>query len=318
MQTRLSKVYEVNPQELARITGIIKGFMTSAELAKKLGVNPSTTSRMLNGKISGPISEDTIRKLADMITPDMGVSREELFKANGMVEDIGSGYRGYHTEFDERRRMESDIEEILIHELWNRSASAWRYSDRLRYTVKEGMLSARPNLVVECGECHNGNHPYNCNWAFIYLETTPYVGGKSSWDLRTAMRFVERMSSLALMYQQVTGEEAQYDDEFQELPAKISGVVYRPELYDSIVNKYANLRLPMPTSLVLINLEEHRVEKEFPFSDLNGYRYQSVFDGSYFDDDGNSISEEEYDAMLEEMIDEMAAEEMANSKEEDN
>lgn len=313
MKTRLIKASEVKPQELARIVNIIKGFNTSAELAKALKVNPSTTSRILNGKISGPISEDTIRKLADMITPDMGVTREELFDANGMTEN--DGYQGYFymSRFEDRNRMEYELGSVITKDVANRGGSMWRYAEHVRYRLHD-MLSFSPNLVLECEKCHNEKHPYNDNWAFFYLEVTPYVAGRSSWDVRTAMRFMERVSYISLMYQQVDSVDAQYDEEFQELPAKISGVVYRPELYDIIIKKYEKLRVPVPTSLVLVNLDTGMVEKEFPFVDLNGYRYSAVFDGSYFDDDDNSITEEEYEHMLDDMVDEY----IKSEKKEDN
>ena len=90
MRTKLIKVGEVNPQELARISQIIKGYMTASEMATRLKVNPSTTSRILNAKVTGSVAEDTLIRLGEMITPEMGITKEDLYAANGFkeVEDI--------------------------------------------------------------------------------------------------------------------------------------------------------------------------------------------------------------------------------------
>lgn len=321
MRTKLIKVGEVNPQELARISQIIKGYMTASEMATRLKVNPSTTSRILNAKVTGSVAEDTLIRLGEMITPEMGITKEDLYAANGYkeVEDTSVPYYDW-------REMSHILGSIIVRAVSNKGKSAWRFMEEGRFRYKD-MLSLRMDLVIECDAVEDYNRPENHLWGFNYM-----IMRYSSMQInaikhgiererdyrmmlpRIGMRFIERISMYALMYSQITKEDYEFEEELMELPAKISFVYTSQEEYDYLIEKYKDLKVPMEASIVLLDLEEGKVIAEFPLKRTNGYRGQVFFDGQYFDDDDNPISEEEYDEMLDELVEEY----ISSEKKKDN
>lgn len=314
MRTRLIKVGDVNPSELSRISQIIKGYMTASDLSEMLRVNPSTTSRILNAKVTGSVSEDTIIRLADMIKPEMGITREELFAANGykeVVEEVNP--------YKEWREHVALIGNVITRAIDRKGYDAWRYRSEARFRYHE-MLSLTFDMLVECGAVEDDRIPENHLWGFSYLIprqnfSQAYARRDESREMRmppsrAGLTFMQRVSLFALMYNQFGKGSEVWDEELRELPVKVSYVVTRKDEYDYLISKYQDLILPMEASLVYVNEEEGCVEAEFPFKRENGYRSSAFFEGQYFDDDDNPISEEEYDELLEEMLDDF----IANSK----
>lgn len=309
MKTRLVKIGDVNPKELSRISQIIKGYMTAAELSDMLNVNPSTTSRILNAKVTGSVAEETILRLADMIRPEMGITREELFAANG-YQEVAERINPY-TEFRDRSER---ISSAITRNIDYKGYDAWRYRYEARFRYHD-MLSLRFDLVVECEAVEDDRSPGNHLWGFSYLIPRQNFSQatmrrqdfteQSAPPSRIGMTFMQRIALFALMYSQFGKGSDNWDEELRELPVKISYVVVRKDEYDYLVSKYADLRLPMEASLIYVDEEKATVSAEFPFIRDTGYRGLAFFDGQYFDDDDNPISEEEYDELLDEMVGEM-------------
>lgn len=319
MRTKLIKVGEVNPQELARISQIIKGYMTASEMAARLQVNPSTTSRILNAKVTGSVAEDTLIRLGEMITPEMGITKEDLYAANGFkeVEEATSP-------MITRRELEHLYGSIILRAISNKGKNAWRYTEEGRFSYK-GMLSFRMDLIVECDAVEDIDRPNNHLWGFNFMSAMRYGFSQASGRInperdqrmmmtRVGMRFIERISYYALLYSQICKEDYEYEDELMGLPAKISIIYSSKDEYDYLIEKYKDLKVPMEASIVLLDLEEGKVIAEFPLKRTNGYRGQVFFDGQYFDDDDNPISEEEYDEMLDELVEEY----ISSEKKKDN
>lgn len=306
MKTRLIKVGDVNPQELSRLSQIIKGYMTAADLAAKLEVNPSTTSRILNAKISGSVNEETVVRLASLITPEMGITKEELYAANGYKEvEV--------PEEEDWQELTDRMSRSIQHSISRMGKIAWRYMQEARYSYKD-MFRVSFDMVMESDSVKDYDRPENHLWGFTYFMTRmrfSYAGSHMDPERerrmivsRMSMRFLERVSYYSLLYTQYNKEEYEYDDEFQALPAKVSFVVRDKEQYEYITERFKELMLPMETSLILVDLDAGKVEAEFPFKRTDGYRGIPFFDGQYFDEDDNPISEEEYENMLDELVEE--------------
>ncbi len=308
MDAKLEKVSEADPKELARIVTIIKGFGTAADLAKKIHVNPSTISRIVNGKLSGPISEDTLKKLAELISPDMEITKEQLFKANGyrVVEERISP----HVQMRERTYL---VRDILARNV-SRRHGVWRVANDTRFLINN-MFSAFFDLLVECDTAYDQRRPNNYLWGFDILMTPPH-GGMShiygerdvNFELKRRIavgerNFRDRISRYSLVYLQSGKDGIFASDELKALPARVSIVLDDEDLYKILKEKYEKLVLPMDASLILVDTEAENVKDEFAFTREDGEKTKVFLDWKEADRNDFSISEDEYDFTYDDMYD---------------
>ena len=304
---KLVKVKEPDPERLAKIVKAIKGYGNANDLADYLQVNPSTVSRILNGKITGPVQESTILKLAEMIRPEMGITKEMLFDANGMrnVNQMTIGSR-----MEARRVLEHQIEDIIINGIYNHSASCWRYSDRQRVSYRDKTW-VYPTLTVETGAVVDEDKPENRNWAFHIVLDMLYrhQGYDGPSEDRYAMSRIAQninmwIGEYTLLSLQYDRDLYMDDYEYHQIPAKVSYVVTSPSIYELLKERYMDLKVPVQMSIILVDLEKRTVVSEMPFRNMNGYRDRIFFDDkpAYFDDEDNEISEEDFIKMIEEEV----------------
>ena len=74
-----------DPEMLVSLVEAAKGKRSQRKFAEDLGVNVSSISRILSGKVS-EISNELLAKIAANADPDSGVTLEQLMAAQGMVE----------------------------------------------------------------------------------------------------------------------------------------------------------------------------------------------------------------------------------------
>lgn len=97
---------EPNIRELAELTDRAKGTRTVTEFAAQCGVNVSTMSRIINGKISSPISDELLVAIAANADPDSGVSFEALLNAHGLkLSD------------EQSNSLMHDLQHLLLHKI---------------------------------------------------------------------------------------------------------------------------------------------------------------------------------------------------------
>ena len=82
--SEFERVSDPDFKVLSELTNKAKGNRTVTEYAEQCGVNASTMSRIINGKVSTPISDELIVAIAANADPDSGVSFEALLKAHGL------------------------------------------------------------------------------------------------------------------------------------------------------------------------------------------------------------------------------------------
>ena len=79
-------IEECDKKSLARLVDLAKGpYRTMKEYANACGINPSTLSRIINGKNKGKSKIENIEKMAEYADPESGVTLEMLLDANGYV-----------------------------------------------------------------------------------------------------------------------------------------------------------------------------------------------------------------------------------------
>ena len=83
---------------LGDLTSRSRGRRTVTEFAGQCGVNASTMSRIINGKISSPISDELLVAIAANADPDSGVTFKDLLSAHGIaMKDAGESDVDYES-----------------------------------------------------------------------------------------------------------------------------------------------------------------------------------------------------------------------------
>ena len=80
--SEFERVSDPDIKQLAELANRAKGSRTVTEFATQCGVNASTMSRIINGKLSSPISDELLVSIA--ANAESGVTFEELLNAHGV------------------------------------------------------------------------------------------------------------------------------------------------------------------------------------------------------------------------------------------
>lgn len=87
------------------------------EFSEKSGINTSTLSRIKNGDITKPLTQDVLEAIYDAADPDAGITMEALYSANGMISNVKSFLDHNATDIERRtiaiRRAKNIISDAL-------------------------------------------------------------------------------------------------------------------------------------------------------------------------------------------------------------
>lgn len=100
------RISDPNFTRLAELTNKAKGSRTVTEFAAQCGVNASTMSRIINGKLSSPISDELLVSIAANADPKAGVKFEDLLRAHGLKLPEVSSFTAAH-----------DLQHLLLHKM---------------------------------------------------------------------------------------------------------------------------------------------------------------------------------------------------------
>lgn len=104
--SEFERIADPNIEQLAELTSKAKGGRTVTEFAAQCGVNASTMSRIMNGKISSPISDELLVSIAANADPESGVTFEALLNAHGVKLPDIEGFTVAH-----------DFQHLLLHKM---------------------------------------------------------------------------------------------------------------------------------------------------------------------------------------------------------
>ncbi|MCD8362729.1 MAG: hypothetical protein LUC98_07185 [Lachnospiraceae bacterium] len=79
------RVKDTDQEALAELTIKAKGGRSLSRFARDCGVNPSTLSRLVNQRNSGPCADKLIKAIADNAQSDSGVTLDMLLEAHGLA-----------------------------------------------------------------------------------------------------------------------------------------------------------------------------------------------------------------------------------------
>ncbi|MBS6517351.1 MAG: hypothetical protein KH353_04030 [Clostridium sp.] len=237
------RIRQPEKEKLAELLIRAKGASRSMrQFALDCGVNPSTLSRIVNMKNSGACTDELIQKVAQNSDPESGITFEMLMDANGKVPRRMTG-KYTSKEFE---ATEKNITDIIFKELEDRG---------YRTSILEGENK------------HNAlNYRYRTDWV-ISTNANSDSGEMEIWEFEIWHTMLEKNSvahtvmKLRQKFLMVLG--LYYAGTMN--PKKMSFVLTNREVYNRMVETLENIKFKDVFSLILVNLDENKVEEEFVF-----------------------------------------------------
>ena len=266
----LVQITEPNPEDIAEIVKRIIGGTPLREFGSKAGVSASTLSRIINGKISKPLSMATLVSIvmgANASSKEMTDLYIEMARANGMMSRAEQKVL-YHQmeEHKQRNNLQSALKEmiftILYARLIERGINVNEDDKDYLFDLKGGFLKNITEMGIRYDIRMNvmfkGEHYTWILWAFPYTEND-YPKGSYN-PKKIASKLVRELSPVFLT-----------DSWVPELyaDAKLTFCFADGALFECFCNVLTGAKLSNRLSAVLINTEDPRYIQERIFPSAN-------------------------------------------------
>ena len=275
--TELANYIRIRPPEKEKLAELLiraKGASRSMrQFALDCGVNPSTLSRIVNMKTSGACTDELIQKVAQNSDPESGITFEILMDANGKVPRRMTG-KYTSKEF---AITEKAITDILFKELALRG-----------YTLSMPQENTEHNAL---------NYHYRTDWA-IRTNANSDNDDLELWEFEIWHTMMNEKNSIAHTVMKLRQKFLMVLGLYYTgtiSPKKMSFVLTNREVYSRIVETLENIKFKDLFSIILVNLEEGKVEEEYVFPLVDQPNIGTVF---------TPIEEDEVEDEEEEVVEE--------------
>lgn len=243
-------------QKMAELVVRAKGASRSMrQFALDCGVNPSTLSRIVNLKNSGACTDELIQKVAQNADPESGITFEMLMDANGKVPQRMTGK--YTSQ--EFATKEKAITDVLFKELLRRGYTISMLKEQIKHNALN--YRYRTDWAVRTNAISDGEKMEL--WEFEIWHTLIDVENSVA---HTVMKLRQKFLMVLGLYYAGTMH-----------PQKMSFVLTDREIYDRIIETLENIQFKDVFSIILVNLEESRVEEEYVFPLIDRPNVGTVF-----------------------------------------
>jgi len=226
---------EVDQDKLISLVLAAKGSRSMRKFADDMGVNVSSISRIVNGKVT-EISDTLLAKIAFHADPASGVTLEQLMEAQGIVDQ--------KDQKNLARRYEEDCRRIVADELLKRG-----------YSVTYPQIGLRTFA---------GSNAYDFE---IITDAIPHGGGR--WLIET------KMMTEYSRYPVGSGRTGLWLDSAMamyyrgEHVARISLIIDHKVMYEQLKDRLSRLSIADEISIILISTKQGKILDEYvvPLSD---------------------------------------------------
>ena len=225
--------------KLIQQIALIKGAKTMHEFAAEIGVNVSTVSRILAGKVD-KIRPAILVKLAELAAPETGITLDTLLAAQGMVK----AESGRQTD----SLYELSCRQAIVDELLSKGYTAAYLplgDSRFDFAIRTNALKG-----------DGGDWYIDCQMRSVYGGRTPYLSQKLNMWVDSAM---------ALYYQ---GFKA----------SRLSLIVNTEEAFILVKKRLESLSIPDEISVIYFDDSERKVRCEYIAPSSSGLRESNIFD----------------------------------------
>ena len=267
----LVQLTEMDPQALAAMLVEAKGPSRSmAEYAKACGVNASTLSRILNGKITRPISVDMLKKLFENRDPSAAFTLEQFASANGMVtaEARDSALEQTRKSGERIANNYRHIGKIITNGLFDRGITLTRVpapSDEEREDVSSILFDKHPHANIAI-EVDYEDHTFR--WDFNIV---PLIFNRQISDEDAILYVHQIVTNFAELFLRDAWEPN------ENAGTQYSIVVANRKVYDYLIKGVASIRFHHTFTAVLVDPREDKVVEETRLGLADSSKFVSLF-----------------------------------------
>ena len=232
---------EVDQEAIIRLVDAARGTRSIRQFAEDLKVNPSTISRILNGKVKD-INNQLLAKIAAYADPDSGVTIEKLMEAQGQVK-------------------EEDIDILYT-----------RFESACRRTISDELLQ-RGYSVAYVKEMDRDTRNV-CDFA---IKTDALAGENDVWLFECKMMTAQSRIPVGMGRSRIWIDSAMAYYYKGGRAKRLTLVVDRKEIYDSIRETLAQYALNDEISVMCISPQKGQVITEYTAPLADGRIPKSVF-----------------------------------------
>lgn len=275
--------------ELAHLVNQAKGEdRTMAQFAKDCQISAPTLSRIVNGKMAKPLTDDTIKKIFDS-RAELSDSYllDRLRRANGMLteEELRrtrskiSIYAKQAQLLEQKTRMKN----IIVTELFDRGVSVVNATCH-SFRMDDGTTACEvfPGRIGDMAVTLNIEQPDSDVWAFYWFPQEPEEPEKN--PRRLVHTIIRNMSSLFLV-------DAWQPEIIKGL--KTSFVFSHPQVFERFLSTLKDAKLNTEMSAILLDMQAGCVKEERWLPGQAPSTEGSLFSRPKVDLDGEDSGDEE-------------------------
>lgn len=258
--------------KIASLINEAKGSRTMAQLAEACNVSASMLSRVVNGKITKPMSVDVIRSIAENSEDKSPAFFEKLASANGLMpkaqyeEREAQGASMQRSRMEERREQETKAQNIIMTELLKRGIPV----KLMNWKDAELHSTCGQSLPFDFAiETNLGNGPLV--WSFMII---PYTLGDVLGESHAPVGYYLRraMQNMSGWFLTDAWEPELLDGRLHTF-LFVDGSVYLSFEDTVVIGAKVNTDL----SLVTLGMEEERVNFEIYLQRRDGKEHELIF-----------------------------------------
>lgn len=256
------KTHEMDKAEFAKLLQLAKGGRTMKDFADECGVNPSTFTRITQMANKGASSTELLEAIAAH-TVSTEVTLEKLATANGytLIKDEGLTSRRLSTYFENEETL---VRNVLVQALLDRNAGV--RLGNIKYQFSKSLALSPDALIMT-----DAFGAENEIWFVDSMLSVPRVTRDDSHPIhksRVKQIAFEKFSRFVFISMNKV-------ELFR--PVRFSMVVFDREVYDIIVDEFAETVVPTDISIILIDSLNNCIADEFMLPHITKGNQASYF-----------------------------------------
>lgn len=279
-----------NQEELVAMLSKAKGSTRGwAEYAKDCGINPSTMSRIINGKLKSPLSIKSLEKLYKHRVDTCKVTFDQFILASGMI-DCNKQRSMVDKHIAQREKIDKTgdlIERSIVNGLYERSIQFTRL-DHVDENLPDDEEIISLFGKIHCSQLLKVGEGEGEDKHIVGFEYVPLKIDEDDDDPEKTIRFIVRLA--VENYATIFLQDAWFKDNW--FIDRVTFVFADPRLFDAFVASFAKRHLNHYMTVLLVDTESTCVVDEKPLGDQDGKNFVSLFDSPITERSGRRFGEQ--------------------------
>ncbi len=254
------KTHDVDKEGFAELLNAAKGARTMKDFSEICGVNPSTFTRIIQKTNKGASSTELIEAIAENAAPQSRVTLEALADANGYTIEKDTGIKALRIT-SRGNNIETLVRNVLVQELIDRNVEV--RMGNIRYNFGKTMALSPDALIMT-----NAFGKEDEVWFVDSIVTTMDTKSKSINNTTLKRMAFDRLSRFIFISMNKV-------ELFR--PSHFSLVFFDKEIYNLVVEEFAETVVPTYISLILIDTLNSAISDEFVLSHITDGQQKSYF-----------------------------------------